>query len=118
MDGKVQAQALEKSRAAFFADQVSPEDPPAARQSAADAQRIFWGDEDKVKGRQTQPAIPGASVYQPRVAADGIFGSTFANSMKNAHESQNRIDSEKRETLQVSQKWMPYDQARARANQM
>ncbi len=118
MDSKVQAQAYEKSCDAFFADQVGVNDRPAPRQSASDAERIFWGDEDKQKGRQTQPAIPGCSIYQPRVGADGIFATTFANSMKNAGESQNRIDSEKRETLQHSQKWMPYNQARAQANNM
>ena len=114
MDPMVQGQAFEKNAAAFFSDQADAADRPAPRQSMQDASKVFWGDEDKVKGRQTEKPIPGAAIYQPRVAADCIFATTYAAGQKNAEESLHRIKDEKSETLKGQQKWLPYEEAMKR----
>lgn len=54
--------------------------------------------------------IPGYSGISRRVQADNIFGMTFSEARRMAVESQNRILSEKEETLAQTSQYIPEDQ--------
>lgn len=51
--------------------------------------------------------IPGYSGVNRRVQADNIFGMTYAEARKKAHESQGRIDQDKGETIRMNSTFVP-----------
>ena len=77
---------------------------------------VFWGVDQPVRGQKQGNPIPGTCTFQQRKEADSIFGCTFQNGLDNSAQSLDRINTEKRETLGVQQKWMPYQNARDMAN--
>jgi hypothetical protein len=51
--------------------------------------------------------IPGYSGVNRRVQADNVFGMTYAEARRRAQESQNRITTEKGETLKMTSTFVP-----------
>ena len=75
------------------------------------AESAFYGIEsNKPKAQAFGDPIPGYSGVNRRVAADNVFGMTYAEARKMAQESQNRIVVEKKETLRETSKWVPAHQ--------
>lgn len=96
---KAQSEYLETLRA---------QEAAASSQSMQAAESAFYGiDENKPKAQAFGEPIPGYSGANRRVAADNVFGMTYAEARKMAQESQSRIDVEKKETLRETSKWVP-----------
>jgi hypothetical protein len=64
-------------------------------------------DSNQKKAQQFGEPIPGYSGVNRRVAADNVFGMTYAEARRMAQQSQFRIDEEKKETLRETSKWVP-----------
>ena len=70
--------------------------------------RVFYG----VASTDSEPLklgepIPGYSGVNRRVQADNVFGMTYAEARRRAMESQNRIDTDKGETLKMNSTFVP-----------
>ena len=88
-----------------------------AGQSLEQANDVFFGVEKKEQGLKLGAPIPGYSGTDQRVQADNIFGMTYANARKFAEGSNQRIASEKGDTLKQTAVFMPsYQDARQAAN--
>ena len=107
-DAVVQNTHFEANRAAFFNNGEPIINRGPAQQSMQQAQDIFWGNEQKVKGKQLGAPIPGTATFQPRIEADAIFACTFQAGTELSKHSVNRINDEKADTLKTAQQFLPY----------
>ena len=74
-----------------------------AAQSEEDALQVFYGIEaPQNPAERLGDPIPGYSGVNRRVQADNVFGMTYAEARRRAQDSQNRIDTEKGETLKMT----------------
>lgn len=62
-DAVVQSTHFEANRAAFFNNGEPIINRGPAQQSMQQAQDIFWGNEEKVKGKQLGGKIPGTATF-------------------------------------------------------
>ena len=100
------AQEASKTKTVNFAD--SHEQSANHEESYEDALRVFYGVENSSNEAQKLGApIPGYCGFNRRVQADNVFGMTYAEARRRAHESQARIDQEKGETLRSTAVFIP-----------
>ena len=71
-----------------------------------DANNKFFAVEDKPELKRGDP-IPGYSGFNRRIAADNVFGMSYGEAKRRAHESDQKINHEKRETLKMNSTYMP-----------
>jgi hypothetical protein len=77
-------------------------------QSEIDAAAVFYGvDQNQSQAERLGEPIPGYSGVNRRVQADNVFGMTYAEARRRAMESQNRIDQDKGESLQMNSTFTP-----------
>lgn len=107
-DETVANEHFKKNSAAFFeASSGGFQMNTNQGQSLDDANKIFFGVENKKKGLALGKPIPGYSGTNQRVEADNIFGMTYANACQFAEGSNARIAAEKGETLKQTAVFMP-----------
>lgn len=63
---------------------------------------VFYGVENKKRAENLGEPIPGYSGVNRRIQADNVFGMTYAEARRRAMESQNRIDTDKADTLKMT----------------
>ena len=116
-DSLVREQAFQQAANAFYNnEEVAPQRGPAP-QGFDQASKIFFGQEEPVRGQKQGKPIPGTCTFRARVEADNIFAQTYGASLECSGASGQRINQEKSETLRGAQQWMAYDQVRqVRAN--
>lgn len=105
----VQQQQFEKNKGVFFGvtnDKTFTSQKPA--QSEHDALKVFYGvEEPRNQAPRNGDPIPGYSGVNRRVQADNVFGMTYAEARRRAQDSQNRIETEKGETLKMTSTFVP-----------
>lgn len=77
-------------------------------QSEDDAMKLFYGVEQPMnEAPKLGDPIPGYSGVNRRVQADNVFGMTYAEARRRAMDSQNRIETDKGETLKMNSTFVP-----------
>lgn len=80
----------------------------APQQTEEQALKVFYGiEEPKNQAPRNGDPIPGYSGVNRRVVADNVFGMTYAEARRRAMDSQNRITTEKGETLKQTSVFVP-----------
>lgn len=107
-DGLVKDRDLKQATNAFYgvdphANVAKPKYKPETEEEAFEK---FFAVEDKKASKLGDP-IPGYSGVNRRIAADNVFGMTFAEARRRADESQNKITHEKHETQRMNATFMP-----------
>ena len=108
MDDLIKEQTLAKDAATFYGFDPHSHVKIEKKyiENEEDAIRKFYAIEEKKELKLGNP-IPGYSGVNRRVAADNVFGMTYAEARRRADESQNKIDLEKRETLKMNSGFLP-----------
>jgi hypothetical protein len=108
MDQLVQDNQLLKNTDAFYG--FDPKNYTTTlrvkHQSEEEAMKNFFAVEEKKELKIGQP-IPGYSGVNRRVAADNVFGMTYAEARRRADDSQHKIQGEKGETLKMNSTFVP-----------
>ena len=80
----------------------------AKEETYEDALRVFYGvDTTQKEADKLGHPIPGYCGFNRRVQADNVFGMTYAEARRRAHESQARIEQEKGDTLKSTAVFIP-----------
>jgi hypothetical protein len=108
MDELVKDKHFEKNKNIFFG--FDPKDHTQTvrvkKQTEEEAIKAFFAPEEKKELKLGDP-IPGYSGTCRRVVADNVFGMTYGEARRRAHESQNKIQGEKGETLKMNSTFVP-----------
>ena len=98
--------ALQKNTDAFYAN-TGTYNAPAATQSLEDAQKSFFGKQNKSKPEKHGEPVPGYTGVSRRVGADNIFGQSYAASRKTSKEVLRDSKAEGAQILQQRAKFVP-----------
>ena len=98
--------ALAKNTSAFYANQGSYQ-APGAQQSLEDAQKSFFGKQQRSKPEKHGEPVPGYTGVSRRVGADNIFGQSYAASRQTSKQVLSDSKAEGAQILQQRAKFVP-----------
>ena len=91
-------------------------DSDPADRTLGDSAREFFGNENKkeyskflefLRLVEFKGPIPGYTGHARRIAADNIYGATFANARKKAQQSNSRIEQDRQQNLREVSQMIP-----------
>jgi hypothetical protein len=80
---------------------------PKKEQNFGDSTKQFYGVEEEKEIHSLGKPLPGYTGFIKRVAADNIFGSTYAEGMRKGHQSYDNISEQKTNNLSTQARRVP-----------